>query len=142
MGIPWVVEEAVLFLSGRACRASLYYVYGCAKLCQIAADGQQVNLRTLVPSQLFGAVGAVDVTALYPACAKMLEDSEAFAIRSAEFRRFLEGHPHLSFGSMKLMTGYIQEMQNRYREMVTEKVERRIGRCSFTVGGSVGQTCG
>ncbi|OGN93433.1 MAG: hypothetical protein A2Y88_02845 [Chloroflexi bacterium RBG_13_48_10] len=35
----------------------------------------------------------------------------------------LETHPHLSIGMMRLMTGYIQEMQGCYSEMVTEWVE-------------------
>lgn len=129
IGMPRAVEEGgYFFYQGESAEHLYIMLNGRAKLCQIAADGQQVNLRTLVPSQLFGAVGAVDATALYPACAQALEDSTALAIRSAEFRRLLEGHPHLSFGLMKLMTGYIQEMQNRYREMVTEKVEQRIAR--------------
>jgi CRP-like cAMP-binding protein len=112
---------------------------GRAKLCQIAADGQQVNLRTLNPNQLFGAVGTVDASATYPACAQALEDSSALAIRSDQFRKLIEERPHLSFGLMKLMTGYIAEMQNRYREMVTEKVEQRIARVLLRLAAQSGR---
>ena len=129
MGVARAVEEGGFFFYQGELAEHLYILLsGRAKLCQISADGQQVNLRTLNPNQLFGAVGAVDEKALYPACAQTLEDSAALAIRSDEFRRFLEGHPHLSFGLMQLMTGYIQEMQERYRELVTERVEQRIAR--------------
>jgi len=38
----------------------------------------------------------------------------------------MQTRPYLSFDLMKLMTGYIQEMQERYRELATEKVQRRI----------------
>ena len=40
---------------------------------------------------------------------------------------------------MKLMTGYIQEMQERYRELVTEKVEQRIARVLLRLAGQSGK---
>jgi CRP-like cAMP-binding protein len=140
MGIQRSIEEgAFFFMQGDPAEYLYIMLSGRAKLCQIAADGQQVNLRTLNPNQLFGAVGAVDANATYPACAQALEDSSAIAIRSADFRILLEQRPHLSFGMMKLMTGYIQEMQNRYRESVTEKVEQRIARVLLRLAGQSGK---
>ncbi len=41
---------------------------------------------------------------------------------------------------MKLMTGYIQEMQERYRELATEKVERRIARTLLRLSAQMGVT--
>lgn len=140
MGIQRSIEEgAFFFMQGDPAEYLYIMLTGRAKLCQIAPDGQQVNLRTLNPKQLFGAVGAVDPQATYPACAQALEDSSAIAICSAEFRKLLEEHQHLSFGLMKLMTGYISEMQNRYREMATEKVEQRIARVLLRLAGQTGK---
>jgi CRP-like cAMP-binding protein len=140
MGIQRAVEEGgFFFLQGDPAEYLYIMLNGRAKLCQIAPDGQQVNLRTLNPNQLFGAVGAVDPLATYPACAQALEDSSALAIRSDQFRKLLEERPHLSFGLMKLMTSYIAEMQNRYREMVTEKVEQRIARVLLRLAGQTGK---
>lgn len=139
IGIQRAVEEgAFFFLQGDPAEYLYIMLSGRAKLCQIATDGQQVNLRTLNPNQLFGAVGTVDENATYPACAQALEDSSAIAIRSEQFRTLLEQRPHLSFGLMKLMTGYIQEMQERYRESVTEKVEQRIARVLLRLAGQAG----
>lgn len=139
MGFARAVEEGGFFFFQDEPADHLYILLdGRAKLCQITPDGQQVNLRTLVPYQLFGAIGAVDPEAVYPACAQALEDSAALALPSADFRRLLEERPHLSFGLMKLMTGYIQEMQNRYRESVTEKVEQRIARVLLRLVGQSG----
>lgn len=140
MGIQRAVEDgSFFFLQGDPAEYLYILLSGRAKLCQIAPDGQQVNLRTLNPNQLFGAVGAVDPLATYPACAQALEDSSALAIRSNQFRKLLEERPHLSFGLMKLMTSYITEMQNRYREMVTEKVEQRIARVLLRLAGQSGK---
>ncbi len=139
LGILRAVEEGgFFFLQGDPAEYLYILLTGRAKLCQIAPDGQQVNLRTLNPYQLFGAVGAIDPLANYPACAQALEDSSAIAIPAVEFRKLLEQRPHLSFGLMKLMTGYISEMQNRYREMATEKVEQRIARVLLRLAGQAG----
>lgn len=139
LGILRAVEEGgFFFLQGDPAEYLYILLSGRAKLCQIAPDGQQVNLRTISENQLFGAIGVVQKGAVYPACAQALEDSSSLAIRSDEFHRFLEQHPHLSFGLMQLMTGYIQEMQNRYRESVTEKVEQRIARVLLRLAGQSG----
>lgn len=139
LGIERAVEEgAFFFMQGDPAEYLYVLLRGRAKLCQISPDGQQVNLRTIRESHLFGAIGAVQAGAVYPACAQALEDSSALAIRSGEFRRLLEARPHLSFGLMQLMTGYIQEMQSRYRESVTEKVEQRIARVLLRLAGQTG----
>ncbi len=59
--------------------------------------------------------------------------------RSSKYRprhrkRFLkemmqELRPHLNLNLMQLMTGYIMEMQERYRELATERVERKLVNC-------------
>ncbi len=123
-----IEEEEYFFWQGDPAERLYIMLEGRAKLCQISSDGQQVNLRTLVPGQLFGAVGAVDAQAVYPACAQALVNSTALSIESAAFHRLIEERPQLSFGLMRLMTGYIQEMQERYREMATERVEQRVAR--------------
>lgn len=141
LGIQRAVEEGNYFFSQGEPADYLYILLsGRAKLCQLTLDGQQVNIRTIGPGQVFGALGAVNPNASYPACAQAMEDSNALAIPSTAFRRLLEERPYLSFGLMGLMTAYIQEMQERYREMVTEKVEQRIARVLLRLAGQLGRS--
>jgi CRP/FNR family transcriptional regulator, nitrogen oxide reductase regulator len=140
LGIQRAVEEdSYFFFQGEKADYLHILLSGRAKLCTISADGQQVNLRTLVPNQLFGAVGAVDPKANYPACAQALEDSTSLAIKSDAFANLLTERPHLSFGLMRLMTGYIQEMQERYSELATERVEQRIARALLRLTAQSGR---
>jgi CRP-like cAMP-binding protein len=140
LGIQRAVEEdSYFFFQGEKANYLHILLSGRAKLCTISADGQQVNLRTLVPNQLFGAVGAVDANATYPACAQALEDSSSLAIASSDFAHMLKKRPHLSFGLMRLMTGYIQEMQERYRELATERVEQRVARALLRLAAQSGK---
>lgn len=139
LGIERAVEEAGYFFSQGAPADHLYILLsGRVKLCQVALDGQQVNVRTVAAGQLFGAIGAVEPEASYPAAAQALEDSTALAIPRGAFRELLEERPHLSFGLMRLMTGYIQEMQERYRELATERVERRIALTVLRLAAQIG----
>jgi CRP-like cAMP-binding protein len=80
----------------------------------------------------------VNPHATYPATAQALEPSTALAIESTFLREMLQTRPYLSFDLMKLMTGYILEMQDRYRELATEKVERRIARALLRLTAQMG----
>lgn len=140
LGIQRTVEEDTFFFMQGDPAAHLYIMLsGRAKLFQTGLDGQQVNLRTLNPNELFGAIGAVQENAVYPAFAQAMEDCTTLAIDCKQFRRLLESRPHLSFGMMKLMTGYIQEMQERYRELATERVEQRIAHVLLRLAAQTGK---
>lgn len=120
--------------------AIYFYVLiaGRAKLMQTNTTGQQVNLRTISEWQMFGALGAVRENATYPATAQAMENSTALAIKSDYLRELMQTRPYLSVDLMKLMTSYIQEMQERYRELATEKVERRIARVLLRLTAQMG----
>jgi CRP-like cAMP-binding protein len=96
-------------------------------------------LRTINEWQMFGALGAVRDDATYPATAQALEPSTALAIESIFLRDMMERRPNLSRNLMQLMTGYIMEMQERYRELATERVERRIALAVLRLAAQVGK---
>ena len=126
-GVLRSIEEGeFFFFQGDPARYLYVLVKGRAKLLQTSPAGQQVNLRTLSEWQMFGALGAVRENALYPATAQALEPSTALAIESDFLKEMLQTRPQLSINLMHLMTGYIMEMQERYRELATERVERRV----------------
>lgn len=123
-----IEEGEFFFFQGDPAEYLYVLVSGRAKLMQTNPAGQQVNLRTISEWQMFGALGAVRENATYPATAQALEQSTALALKSDYLKELMQTRPYLSFDLMRLMTGYIQEIQERYRELATEKVERRIAR--------------
>jgi CRP/FNR family transcriptional regulator, nitrogen oxide reductase regulator len=68
-----------------------------------------------------------------------LEPSTALAIESEFLHDAMQTRPYLNFGLMQLMTGYIQEMQERYRELATERVERRIALTVLRLAAQIGE---
>ena len=119
-----------------------HYLYvltsGQVKLMQTTPTGQQVSLRIIYPWQMFGALGAVRREATYPASAQALENSTALAIKSEFLHEMIKTRPHISLDLMNLMTSYIQEMQSRYRELATERVEQRVANALIRLAGQSG----
>lgn len=139
-GILRSIEEGEFFFF-QGDPATYFYVLitGRAKLLQTNQAGQQVNLRTINEWQMFGALGAVRENATYPATAQALESSTALAIESSFLKELMQTRPYLSQSLMQLMTSYIMEMQERYRELATEKVERRIALTILRLAAQVGK---
>jgi CRP-like cAMP-binding protein len=133
-----IEENEFFFFQGDAAQYLYILTSGQIKLMQSNPNGQQVNLRTIHPWQMFGALGAVRTEATYPATAQALEDSSALAIESGFLHKMLETSPQISFDMMTLMTSYIQEMQARYRELATERVEQRVANALIRLAGQSG----
>ncbi|MDQ2693533.1 MAG: Crp/Fnr family transcriptional regulator [Chloroflexota bacterium] len=139
-GILRSIEEGeFFFFQGDQARYAYVLVSGRAKLLQTNQVGQQVNLRVIDQWQMFGALGAVREEATYPATAQALEPSTALAIESSFLKEMMKTRPHLNVNLMQLMTGYIMEMQERYRELATERVERRIALTILRLAGQIGK---
>jgi CRP-like cAMP-binding protein len=139
-GILRSIEDGEFFFFQGDPATYLYVlVAGRAKLLQTNQVGQQVNLRVIDAWQMFGALGAVREDATYPATAQALEPSTALAIESSFLKEMMKTRPHLNINLMQLMTGYIMEMQERYRELATERVERRIALTVLRLAGQIGR---
>ncbi len=133
-----VEDGEFFFFQGDPAEYFYVLISGRAKLMQTTTTGQQVNLRTISEWQMFGALGAVRENATYPATAQAMENSTALAVKSDYLKELMQTRPYLSVELMKLMTSYIQEMQERYRELATEKVERRIARVLLRLTAQMG----
>lgn len=133
-----VEENEFFFFHGDPASYLFVLTSGQAKLMQSTPNGQLVNLRIISPWQMFGALGAVRAEANYPATAQALEDSSALAIPSGFLHKLLETSPHISFDLMNLMTTYIMEMQARYRELATERVEQRVANALIRLAAQTG----
>ncbi|MBI5352942.1 MAG: Crp/Fnr family transcriptional regulator [Chloroflexi bacterium] len=133
-----IEEGGYFFFQGDTAEYLYVLTNGQVKLMQSNSNGQQVNLRTIYSWQMFGALGAVRAEATYPASAQALDNCTALAIKSGFLHSFVETRPYISFDLMNLMTSYIQEMQARYRELATERVEQRVANALIRLAGQTG----
>jgi CRP-like cAMP-binding protein len=134
-----IEEGGFFFFQGDAAEYLYVLTSGQVKLLQSNPAGHQVNLRTIQPWQVFGALGAVRDEAKYPATAQALENSSALSVKGIFLREMMKTRPYLSLNLMNLMTMYIEEMQARYRELATERVEQRIARALLRLTSQMGK---
>lgn len=126
---PRAVEEgSFFFMQGDEARHMYVLTRGRVKLTQVSADGQQVVLHMVVPNQMFAGIAILSPVKGYPVSAEAMEDCSALAWDGPELRRLADQYPALSFKIMDVMRTHMEEMQSRFRELSTERVERRVAR--------------
>ncbi|HXF86467.1 MAG TPA: Crp/Fnr family transcriptional regulator [Anaerolineales bacterium] len=137
-----IEEGEFFFFQGDPALYAYLLISGRVKLLQSNPSGQQVNLRTIGEWELFAVLGAVRSDATYPVTAQALESCSALAIESSFLREMMQTRPYLNFGLMQMMTGYIQEIQERYRELATERAERRLALTILRLASQIGKQVG
>jgi len=100
---------------------------GRVKLTQVTPEGHRVVLRLITPGDAFGGVGAFgDPT--YPVSAEAVEASTALAWSSTTMRRLLETESTMAVNALRFVAARYHDLQRRYRQAMTERVERRVAR--------------
>src|SRR5581483_6867433 len=115
------------FNEGDQADAFLVLMAGRVKLTQLTPDGQQIVLRLIGPGDAFGGVGAFgDPT--YPVSAEAVETAAALAWNSATMRQLLETQNQIALNALRFVANRYHDLQRRYRQAMTERVERRVAR--------------
>ena len=139
-GILRSIEEGeFFFFQGDPAEYVYVLTSGQVKLLQSNPNGKQVNIRTILPWEMFAALGAVRKDAAYPASAEAIQNSTALVIKSDFMGKMMRTRPYLAVGLTRLMTSLIQEIQARYRELATERVEQRIARTLLRLASQIGE---
>lgn len=111
---------------------------GRVKLAQLAADGQQVILRVATPWMMVAAISIV-VGTVYPVTAEAAEDSRLLYWSQAEMLALIEQYPALALKALRVLSEHVREFQDRYRELATERVERRLARTILRLASQTGR---
>lgn len=115
------------FQEGEPATALLVLRSGSGKLTKLAPDGQQVILRVLAPGDMFGGVMALG-DRLYPATAEALTPSSAVAWEREALDELFSRMPQLARNALGLLAERMADMQERFRELATERVAQRVAR--------------
>jgi CRP/FNR family transcriptional regulator, nitrogen oxide reductase regulator len=111
---------------------------GRIKLYQIADDGQQVLMRVMTPGMMFAAISLVE-GAVYPVSAEAAQSSQVIYWSQATMLRLIDRFPPMAINALKILAGHVREFQNRYRELATERVERRLARTVLRLVSQTGR---
>lgn len=137
---PRTVEAGgFFFMQGDEARHMYVLTQGRVKLTQVSAEGQQVGMRMVAAGQMFAGIAILSPKKGYPVSAEAQQDCAALAWEGRALRALADRYPALSLGIMDAMRAYIEEMQSRFRELSTERVERRVARALLRLTMQTGQ---
>lgn len=125
--VQQVARKEWFFREGEPAQALWVLRSGRGKLTKLSPDGQQVILRVLAPGDMFGGVMALG-DHLYPATAEALTASSAMAWVRGSLEELFSTLPRLARNALSLLAERMAEMQERYRELATERVTQRVAR--------------
>ena len=111
---------------------------GQVKLTQVNPDGQQILLRAIGAYNLFSVVVLAQVDT-YPVTAEAMEDSTALGWAKADLMPFVERFPQFALNAIQMMAFHTQELQERFRQLATERVERRLAHTLLRLASQSGK---
>jgi CRP-like cAMP-binding protein len=131
-------KDAFFFLQGDPATHLYILSSGRVKLCKTNADGQQAIMGVIGAWQMFGGVAAL-ANKVYPVSAQAVELSQAFRWGTDTLEDFLKRYPVIAINTVNLMAEHVQEAQNQYLHLATERVEQRLARVLVRLARQVGQ---
>jgi len=133
-----MAQDDYFFFQGDPTAHIYVLLEGRVKISQTNADGQQILFRAISPTTLFGGL-AMTQTEFYPVTAQVAEDSTAACWSKEDFLSLVARFPKLALNAMEMMASRIQEFQDRFRELATERVERRLARTLLRLASQSGK---
>ena len=102
-------------------------VEGRVKLSQVTAEGQQVIVNYFGPGEGLGIVMALNELP-YPLSAEAIEPCRAVGWLRDTMLDLMRGNAQLAINGMNMVGRRFTQMQNRFQELATQRVEQRIAR--------------
>jgi len=120
--------------------AEYFYVIteGRVRLSQINPEGHQVIIHFMGPGDGMGIIVALSGTT-YPLAAEAMTDCQALRWNYAATIELMEEYPFLALNGLRMVANRFQELQKRYRELSTERVERRVARAVLRLARQSGR---
>jgi CRP/FNR family transcriptional regulator, nitrogen oxide reductase regulator len=111
---------------------------GRVKLFQLTPEGQQVIMRVATPGVMVAAISIVE-NAVYPVTAQAAEESKLLSWSQDRLLQIIHRYPPLALNALRLLAEHVREFQDRYRELATERVERRLARTIIRLASQAGK---
>jgi len=113
-------------------------VEGRVRLSQLTPEGHQVIIHFMGPGDGMGIIVALSNTT-YPLSAEVVTDCVVLSWDYEATINLMKQYPRLALNGLRLVAGRFHELQNRYRELSTERVERRVARAVLRLASQSGR---
>jgi CRP/FNR family transcriptional regulator, nitrogen oxide reductase regulator len=118
-------RRQTIFAEGDPLRQILLLVSGCVKQTQFGEDGSEVILRLAGPGEIIGGFGLCSDVA-HCSTAQTMEASTVMVWSKASFESVLDRFPVLHRNVIRTLETRLQDMDQRFREISTQRVAPRL----------------
>lgn len=112
---------------------------GGIRISQAGSDGGQVVIRFIGAGEIFGSV-PIYTDRRYPADAVAMTDSIEASWSQSEMTGLMERHSRIAINMVTIVGRRLAEMQDRVREMATQRAERRVANTLLRLAHRPGRT--
>jgi CRP-like cAMP-binding protein len=121
-------------------QASHFYVLtkGRLKITQLTPEGHQVIHMLLTGGEPFGGVAALG-EGTYPISAEAVEDCVALSWDAQAMVSLMKKYPDIAINTARFLARRFHDLQVQHRQLMTERVERRVARAILKLAASTGR---
>lgn len=116
-----------LFHQGEAANTFYMILEGRGRLLQLTPEGHQVIIRYVGPGDGVGIIVALSEIP-YPLSCEAVTECVALAWDRETTLRFMEVSSIFALNGLRMVASRFRDLQRRYQELATERVERRVAR--------------
>ena len=134
-------RREMLFRQGELQRQIFVLASGRLKITQVGTDGDEVIVRLKNPGDVVGALGVAPGTPI--SCgAQALEPCHLIFWDLKAMESFSDRWPIIHRNTASILIDTLRDMQDRYRELATEKVAMRLARTLLRLLGNAERRAG
>ena len=131
-------RRQIIFSQGEPIRQILLLISGYVKITQLGESGFEVILRLSGRGELVGATGLCS-GCNHCSTAQAVQDSSALVWEAPVFESLSQRFANLQRNRLRILDERLLDLEERFREVSTEKVAPRLSREIVRLLGQVGQ---
>ncbi len=123
---------AILFREGYPAEKSYLVLKGRFKLTKLHEDGKEAIVRYINPGEMTAAASAFQGKN-YPVTAQAVDPSEAVGWNRETMLELMTANPQIAINLLGVVVERLDDIQSRYLELQTERVEQRVARALLRI---------
>lgn len=130
-------KDFLIFSQGDEGARAHAVIEGGVRIAQSGSDGAQAVMRFIGPGEMFGTV-ALFTDGRYPADAITVSETLEASWSEAELRELIARYPQIAINVIRIIGMRLQDVQNRVRELATQRAERRVAYALLRLANQAG----
>jgi CRP-like cAMP-binding protein len=128
----------MLYAERESADVILLLISGLVKISKIGRSGTEVIIRFGAPGDVLGSL-CLFSTGRHLTMAQAFRPCRALAWDTRDFKALVERFPVLQHNMVRILGGDLLELEERFREVATQRVAPRVARQLLRLGEQIGQ---